>query len=73
MIRFSEATDENSAAENRIIANNILDLRAAGAPAVIALHHSTKTFAEGEITLENCLRGSGDIAALADSGLRFAP
>lgn len=67
MIRFSEATDENSAAENRIIANNILDLRAAGAPAVIALHHSTKTFGEGEITLENCLRGSGDIAALADS------
>ncbi len=67
MIRFSEAADENSAAENRVIANNILDLRAAGAPAVIALHHSVKTFATGEITLESCLRGSGDIAALADA------
>lgn len=67
MIRFSEAADENSSAENRIIAGNIIDLRIAGAPAVVALHHSTKDLAKSEITLENCLRGTGDIAALADS------
>lgn len=67
MIRFSDASDENSAAQNQAIAKNILDLRAAGAPAVIALHHSIKSFAEGDITLESCLRGTGDIAALCDS------
>ena len=67
MIRFSESKDENSSAENQAVAKNVLALRAAGAISVIGLHHATKAFAEGEITLEACLRGTGDIAALCDS------
>jgi hypothetical protein len=67
MIRFSESKDENSSAENQAVAKNVLALRAAGAVSVIGLHHATKAFAEGEITLEACLRGTGDIAALCDS------
>ena len=67
MIRFSEAKDENSSAENQAVAKNVLALRAAGAISVIGLHHSIKSFADGEITLEGCLRGTGDIAALCDS------
>src|ERR1700720_4574755 len=62
MIRFSESKDENSSAENQAVAKNVLALRAAGAISVIGLHHATKAFAEGEITLEACLRGTGDIA-----------
>jgi len=67
MIRFSESKDKNSSAENQAVAKNVLALRAAGAVSVIGLHHATKAFAEGEITLEACLRGTGDIAALCDS------
>jgi hypothetical protein len=67
MIRFSESKDENSSAENQAVAKNVLALRAAGAISVIGLHHSIKSFADGEITLEGCLRGTGDIAALCDS------
>jgi hypothetical protein len=67
MIRFSESKDENSSAENQAVAKNVLALRAAGAISVIGLHHSIKSFADGEINLEGCLRGTGDIAALCDS------
>jgi hypothetical protein len=67
MIRFSYAQDENSASENQRLAKDILALRSAGAVAVVGLHHSTKSSAREEMTLENCLRGTGDIAALCDS------
>jgi hypothetical protein len=67
MIRFSYARDENSASENQRLAKDILALRAAGAVAVVGLHHSTKSSANEDMTLENCLRGTGDIAALCDS------
>ncbi len=67
MIRFSYAQDENSASENQRLAKDILALRSAGAVAVVGLHHSTKSSAKEEMTLENCLRGTGDIAALCDS------
>jgi hypothetical protein len=71
-IRFSLSTDENSAAQNKQLADDIIALRQAGAIAVIALHHSTKAAKKSEMTLENVLRGSGDIAALPDAvyGLR---
>ena len=67
MIRFSYAQDENSASDNQRLAKDVLALRSAGAVAVIGLHHSTKSSAKEEMTLENCLRGTGDIAALCDS------
>jgi hypothetical protein len=67
MIRFSYAKDENSAADNQALARDVKALQAAGAVAVVGLHHSTKAFATEEMKLENCLRGTGDIAALCDS------
>jgi len=71
-IRFSQSTDENAAAQNKLLADNIIALRQAGAISVIALHHSTKAMREQEMTLENVLRGTGDLAAMADAvyGLR---
>ena len=67
MIRFSYAKEENSASDNQRLAKDILTLRSLGAVAVIGLHHSTKSSAKEEMTLENCLRGTGDIGALCDS------
>ena len=66
MIRFSTAEDENSSAQNRKLAQDILSLRAAGSPAVICLHHSTKDAKRVGMTLDKVLRGTGDIAALSD-------
>jgi hypothetical protein len=67
MVRFNQSKDENDAAANQKLAKDIIELRAAGAVSVIILHHSTKASANEEMTLENCLRGTGDIAALCDS------
>jgi hypothetical protein len=71
-IRFSQSSDENSAAQNKRLGDDIVALRQAGAIAVIAMHHATKASRKEELTLENVLRGTGDIAALADAvyGLR---
>jgi len=64
-IRFSDALDESSAAENRRLAENIFLLLGQGARAVIGLHHSPKSFERADcMTLENILRGSGDIGAM---------
>lgn len=67
--RFMTATDENSAAQNRQLVNDILTLRAAGAIAVIVLHHSRKDSGEKKeaMTLENMLRGTSDIGAMCDT------
>jgi hypothetical protein len=67
MVRFNQSKDENDAAANQKLAKDIIELRAAGAVSVVILHHSTKASANEEMTLENCLRGTGDIAALCDS------
>ena len=71
-IRFSQSSDENAAAQNKLLADNIIALRQAGAIGVLPLHHSTKAMREQEMTLENVLRGTGDLAAMADAvyGLR---
>jgi hypothetical protein len=71
-IRFSQSSDENSASQNKRLGDDIVALRQAGAIAVIAMHHSTKASRNEELTLENTLRGTGDLAALADAvyGLR---
>jgi len=66
-IRFNEADDENDAAQNKKIVNDIIHLRQAGAVAVIGLHHAKKTLRDKGMSLEAVLRGTGDIAASADA------
>ena len=67
LIRFSEASDENAAAQNKQLCDDIIRLRQLGAVAIIAIHHSPKMSANEEPTLENTLRGTGDFGALADA------
>jgi hypothetical protein len=68
VIRFSPADDENSATQNRALANGMFGLVTAGARGVIGLHHRAKASAKDkEMTLENTLRGTGDLGAVADS------
>ncbi len=72
--RFLQANDENSAAQNRLLVNDIIALRAAGAVSVIILHHAKKSTTENRetMTLENMLRGTSDFGAMCDQayGLR---
>jgi AAA domain len=67
-VRFIEGDDENSATQaNKFLAARLIALRNAGARAVLPIHHATKASGKEEsMTLENVLRGSGDIAAIAD-------
>jgi hypothetical protein len=67
IIRFSEAEDENAAAQNKKLVDDVIRLRQAGAIAVIGLHHSTKKMRTEGMSLELALRGTGDIAASADA------
>ena len=73
--RFIHGNDENSAAENRLLVNDILALRAAGAVLVIILHHAKKSTTENRetMTLENMLRGTSDFGAMCDQayGIRL--
>ena len=64
--RFIHGNDENSAAENRLLVNDILALRAAGAVLVIILHHAKKSATENRetMTLENMLRGTSDFGVM---------
>lgn len=66
LVRFSDSTDENAAMQNKQLTNDITAIRQAGAIAVIALHHATKSIREKGVSLETVLRGSGDIAAYPD-------
>jgi len=66
-VRFSEADDENDAAQNKKIVNDIVALRQAGAVAVIGLHHAKKSIRDKGMSLNEVLRGTGDIAASADA------
>jgi hypothetical protein len=68
-IRFSTGGDENSASDvSQNLAKAIFALIYAGARAVICLHHRSKDSARSEeMTVENVLRGSGDLAAIADA------
>jgi hypothetical protein len=65
-IRFAVEGDESSASDNqRGLATGLFGLQRAGAKLILAAHHSPKTFAKDTImTLENTLRGSGDIGAM---------
>lgn len=69
-VRFSPATDENDALQNaKGLAAMCFHLLELGAPAIVPLHHSLKSLArpETEPDLENTLRGSGDLGAMADA------
>jgi len=67
-IRFlPEDVDENKAGDMRKFSKLLFDLLKAGARTVLVLHHSPK-FLNGkdaeDLSLENCLRGSGDLGAM---------
>lgn len=63
--RFNEAGDENDAAANKKLVDDITALRSLGA-SVICVHHSTKASATVSPTLQNALRGTGDFGAMID-------
>jgi hypothetical protein len=70
-IRFTDSADENSAAENKYLSRAIFLLLQRGARSVIGLHHSPKKFETAEhMSLENAVRGNGDIGAML--GLAYA-
>jgi hypothetical protein len=60
-IRFLEG-DENSSKDVRAFADSMFALLRAGAESVVMLHHSPKD-AGDVMTLENAMRGSGDMGA----------
>jgi hypothetical protein len=60
-IRFLRG-DENSSQDVRAFADSIFALLRNGAESVVMLHHSPKD-AGGSMTLENAMRGSGDMGA----------
>ena len=68
-IRFSESSDENSASQNaKMLASDLFRIIRWGAPAVVCLHHSPKYSGDAEfMTLENALRGTGDLGAMCDA------
>jgi AAA domain len=76
-IRFMNGDDENSSSENaRGLGQALFDLRQQGALFVVGAHHSRKSFDDltkskddyaVSCTLENALRGTGDIGAMCDS------
>jgi len=68
-IRFANAEDENSSSQNaQGLAKAIFALIHLGAKAVVCLHHRAKDTAKTEeMTLENVLRGTGDLGAMCDS------
>ena len=62
-----EWKDENSAAENATLADALFALARAGAKSTVGLHHAPKGTANAnELTLENVLRGTGDLGAMCD-------
>lgn len=63
-IRFMQG-DENDASEQRLFADSLFRLQNAGARTITGAHHSPKSFGKDTfMTLENVLRGSGDIGAM---------
>jgi hypothetical protein len=63
-VRFMDG-DENASHDQRVFAENLFALLKAGARTVTGLHHAPKAFgSQNQMTLENVLRGSGDIGAM---------
>lgn len=68
-VRFNPSNDENSASQNAaLLAADLFRLVRWGARAVVCLHHSPKYSGDAEfMTLENVLRGTGDLGAMCDA------
>jgi Bifunctional DNA primase/polymerase, N-terminal/AAA domain len=64
--RFMKSKDENAAAQNQLLVNDVVALLAAGAVTVVLVHHATKNSKKESMTLENMLRGTGDFGAMCD-------
>jgi len=63
-VRFFEG-DEQSAKDAKVFAATLFGLQKAGARTITGAHHSPKALTSAaELTLENVLRGSGDIGAM---------
>lgn len=63
-IRFMEG-DESAAGEAKLFAQTLFNIQAAGAKTICGAHHSPKGFDSADyMTLENVVRGSGDIGAM---------
>jgi hypothetical protein len=64
-IRFVEGKENDASDNQRGLGKRIFDLLRAGARSIVAAHHSPKAFAGADtMTLENMLRGTGDIGAV---------
>jgi hypothetical protein len=64
-IRFMKGNENAADAEQREFAELLFALLKAGARTINGAHHSPKSFAKDEyMSLENVLRGSGDIGAM---------
>jgi len=62
-VRFIKG-DENSSADMRVFAKSIFNLVKMKAAAIVVLFHSSKGAKDtGELTLENVMRGSGELGA----------
>ena len=60
--------DENSSEDMKVFANTCFGLMKSGASSVVVLFHSPKGTKEAsELTLENAMRGSGDLGAFVSS------
>jgi AAA domain len=60
--------DENSSEHMRVFAEEVFRLMCDGAASVLLLHHSAKgTKESSELTLENAMRGSGELGAFVSS------
>lgn len=66
-VRFVEG-DENSSEDMKVFAEDCFRMMKAGAASVLVLFHSPKgTKDASELTLENAMRGSGDLGAFVSS------
>jgi hypothetical protein len=73
-VRFNTAEDESSATQNsQGLGRAIFRLLYHGAQSVVGAHHRAKNAQAEELTLENTLRGTGDLGAMCDAvwGLQF--
>jgi hypothetical protein len=66
LVRFNEG-DEDSATENRNLAEALFRLRGWGARSVTGIHHSRKDLDKKHPTKQMAVRGSGDALAMADA------
>jgi len=66
VVRFMDGDENSMGEQQRQFADNLFALQKAGARSICGAHHSPKSSSQSTfMTLENVLRGSGDIGAMA--------